>query len=358
MKKIISLLLMTLAMVSMPTISMAQSTLTPQEQLEQAQKQLEEAQKALEVAKANAARAQQEAKAREEAAAKAKAKAEAEAKAKADAEATAKAQAIQKQIEEMKKETARLQEEADRANAIQPEVVEKPKQDNTVQPEVIEEPKQESVKKTEEPVIIEENAPQVEEKPVETKNEENTIKTRLASIRDDDDNEADKSVYLAKNAVPLVNGKVVWKAIIKAPGKTADQIYKITDEYLTSLTSDELQLEGSQVAIKNPAEHNLTATVHEWLIFKNNALSLDRTEMFYVLNTICSNGQVEITMSRIHYKYNVQGKTDDYTAENWITDKEAVNKKRTRLYPISGKFRKKTIDRKNEIFKTLAQALN
>jgi colicin import membrane protein len=38
------------------------------------------------------------------------------------------------------------------------------------------------------------------------------------------------------------------------------------------------------------------------------------------------------------------------TAEEWITDKEAVNKKNTKLLPISGKFRRKTIDRKDFLF--------
>lgn len=62
-------------------------------------------------------------------------------------------------------------------------------------------------------------------------------------------------------------------------------------------------------------------------------------------------------MSRVKYKYATQGKSETYLAEKWITDKEAVNKKHTRLYPISGKFRRKTIDRKDEIFETLREAL-
>lgn len=326
---------------AMPMVAMAQSTLTPQEQLEQAQKQLEEAQKALEQAKANAARAQQEAKAREEAAAKAKAEAEAQAKAKADAEASAKAAEIQKKIEEMKKETARLQQEADKANAIRPTV------EPTVEPSIKEEPKTEVIQ----------TQPEVIQSQPKEENTTKGIKTRLASIDDDDDNEENISAYLKAGAVPEVNGKVTWSAIIKVPGKSADELYKLTEEYLTTLTSDKLQLEGSQVAIKNPAKHNLTATVHEWLIFRHSAISLDRTEFFYILNANCSNGQVEITMSRLHYKYDVQGKVDSFTAEDWITDKNSVNKKRTRLYPISGKFRKKTIDRKNEIFETLAETL-
>lgn len=340
MKKIILFIFMAL-----PMMAAAQSTLTPQEELEKAQKQLEEAQKALNIAKANAAKAQQEAKARQEA----------EARAKADAEAKAKTEAIRRKIDEMKKETARLQEETAKVNAENSASAPAP----TVSTPVSSEPKRnETVSQKDAPANKQDEAESTTEvqKPAASKKKEK-IRTRLAPTGDDDDNETDMSIYLAKDAVPEVNGKVEWTNVISAPGKSADELYRLTDEYLTKLTSDELQLEGSQVAIKNPAKHNLTATVHEWLVFKNSALSLDRTEFYYVLNATCSNGKVEMSMSRVRYKYDVQGKTDIYTAEDWITDKNSVNKKRTRLYPISGKFRKKTIDRKNEIFQTLEEFL-
>ena len=45
-------------------------------------------------------------------------------------------------------------------------------------------------------------------------------------------------------------------------------------------------------------------------------------------------------------------------AEEWITDKYALNKKGTKLSRISGKFRRKTIDRKDNIFQRIEAALN
>ena len=42
--------------------------------------------------------------------------------------------------------------------------------------------------------------------------------------------------------------------------------------------------------------------------------------------------------------------------EELITDHYAVNKKRTRLFPHYGKFRRHTIDLKNELFNTIANA--
>lgn len=305
MKKIIALLL-----IMIPLIATAQSTLTPQEQLEQAQKQLAEAQKALEAAKQNAEKAKAEAKAKADAAELAKKK--------ADEEARAKAEEIQKQIEKTKAETARLQEEASKANSE---------------------------------AVTAENE-------VATKAQKKIV-TRLSKDDDEEDEskQAQNAKYLSADAVPVVNGYVEWENTIKVPGKSADELYDLAEKYLTQLTSDKQQLQGSQVAIHDKAKHNIVATVHEWLVFKNSALSLDRAEFYYVLDVTCGNGQVEIKMNRIRYTYDVQGKVDHYKAEKWITDKEAVNKKRTRLYPISGKFRRKTIDRKDEIFETLKETL-
>lgn len=321
MKKILVLLL-----IAMPLMASAQSTLTPQEQLEQAQKQLEAAQRALEAAQANAQKAQEEAQARAEAAARKRQE--------ADSVALTQTAEIQKQIEAMQRETARLQSEAAKLN------------DTT------------STTGTVETKVEESNAAVVENEAEadETAAPDKGIVTRLNGNNDEEyDKNATK--YLRKNAVPVVDGKVAWTRVIKVPGKTAGQLYDRTAEYLAALTSDSKQLAGSQVAIKDKAKHNLVATVHEWLVFTDRALSLDRTEFFYVLNATCSNGQVSITMNRLRYKYDVQGDVSTYTAEEWITDKYAVNKKHTKLFPVSGKFRRKTIDRKDEIFETLKNAL-
>lgn len=328
MKKIIFSLFFAL-----PLIASAQTTLTPQEQLEQAQKQLEQAQKALEVAKANAARAAAEAEAKAKAEAEAKAKAEAEAKAKADAEASAKAAEIQKQIEELKRQTAALEEQAAKLDGVSKgSPMDDSQKSGKSQPAAM----------TSSDV---QNSPKSE------------IKTRLTPVGDDDNSNDNDDKYLAAGAVPIVDGKVEWTTTINVPGKDADALFSVSKEYLSRLVSDKLQLPGSQVAIINASSHSLAATVHEWLVFRNSALSLDRAEIFYLLKVNCADGKVVATMSRIKYKYSVQGKTETYLAEKWITDKEAVNKKRTRLYPISGKFRRKTIDRKDEIFETLSEAL-
>ena len=128
--------------------------------------------------------------------------------------------------------------------------------------------------------------------------------------------------YLEPNAVPEVDGQVMWQTTLYAEGKTADEIYDIL------------------------LKHNLGAIFHEWLVFKNVMFSLDRTQMTFQIHVTTTDGKADVIINHISYDYDVERKPLHYTAEEWITDKYAVNKKHTKLYPVSAKFRRKTIDRK------------
>ena len=160
-------------------------------------------------------------------------------------------------------------------------------------------------------------------------------------------------IYLAAGAVPEVDGKVQWTCDINVPGKNAQQIYDEMLRIMSKLTKEENQLERSKVALVNEQEHKIASTMQEWLVFTSTFLSLDRAKMSYILYADCEDGHLKLTMERISYVYGEGKDANYYKAEEWITDKNAVNKKHTRLLPMSGKFRKKTIDRKNELFKTI-----
>lgn len=152
-----------------------------------------------------------------------------------------------------------------------------------------------------------------------------------------------------KGAVPEVNGQVVFSKHINVPGKTASQIYDIMLQYMQRLTKTSNQIE-SQISTSDAQKHEIVGIYQEWLVFKNTALSLDRTRFFYALRAQCSDGAVDIEMMRIRYLYEEERTPQRMTAEEWITDKESVNKKNTKLLPMSGKFRRKTIDRKDFLF--------
>jgi len=173
--------------------------------------------------------------------------------------------------------------------------------------------------------------------------------------QDKDDNKS--NIYLAEDAVPLVDGKVQWVYELDIPGKSAKQIYGEMLQFLSKITKEENQLERSKVALVNEKDYKIAATMQEWLVFSSSFLSLDRTKLSYVIYANCSEGHLQVILDRISYVYGEGKDTAHYKAEEWITDKYSVNKKRTRLYPISGKFRRKTIDRKNEIFNEIKVAL-
>ena len=152
-----------------------------------------------------------------------------------------------------------------------------------------------------------------------------------------------------KGAVPEVDGKVIFSTSINAPGKTAAQIYDILLQYMERMTKTTNQIQ-SKIITADADKHEITGAYQEWLVFKKTALSLDRTRFMYALNAQCSDGRADIKMTRIRYLYEEERSPQHMTAEEWITDKEAVNKKNTKLLPISGKFRRKTIDRKDFLF--------
>ena len=161
-----------------------------------------------------------------------------------------------------------------------------------------------------------------------------------------------------RGAVPEVDGRVVFTKHIEAPGKSASQIYDILHQYLQKMTKEKNQLENSKLVKEDTQKHELVASFEEWLIFKKAALVLDQTRFFYVIQAQCQDGGVDVTMSHIRYLYEEQRKAQRISAEEWITDKEAVNKKNTKLYPGSGKFRRKTIDRKDFLFNKFESLLN
>ena len=153
-----------------------------------------------------------------------------------------------------------------------------------------------------------------------------------------------------RGAVPMVDGQVVFTKHIDAPGKTAAQVYDILHAYMQKMTQEKNQLQGTKMLTEDAAAHQLAGYYEEWLVFNSSFIALDRTRLYFALTADCKDGGADITLSRIRYLYDEQRNPQRYKAEEWITDKTAVNKKNTKLLPLSGKFRRKTIDRKDFLF--------
>lgn len=319
----------------------AQSVLTPQQQLEEAQKKLEEAKKAVEEAKQRAEAAKQKA-----AAEAAKKKAEEEAKRKAAEEAKAKAEKIQQQIKEAEAETARLKAEAARLNAEANGAAA-----TTAAPEATIAPSAPAATTATPAPAPATTASQGSGWVIPTATKKETPKP-AAQVNGAKLKEAPK--YLEGAITFDEQGKIVFDTEIEAPGKSAAQLYDLVFDYMSGLTQDK-ESKASRMALVNKDEHIIVNTMDEWLVFSNSFISLDRTECKYNLIAKITDGKVSLSINHINYIYE-EGRQTGFKlpAEEVIIDKVALTKKKNDLARIFGKFRKKTIDRKDQIFSEIA----
>lgn len=163
--------------------------------------------------------------------------------------------------------------------------------------------------------------------------------------------------YLA-GAVPVVDGRVTFETTIEAPGKSAEQIYRIMRGYMSDMIHEENQLDKSRLLIDDSIGYHLCGLYEEWLVFKSTALTLDRTRFTYNIFADCYDGKAVVKLTRILYLYEEERDPQRYTAEEWITDEHGLRKNKDKLSRITGKFRRKTIDRKDYLFNKFASLLN
>ena len=295
----------------------AQNVLTPEQQLEKAQKELEEAKKALEAAKAQAEAA--------------KVKAEAE-KVKAEAEKTkAEAERLKAEAERMKQEAEKLKKNTENSVPAT-KLVPATKKENTTEtsegagwvvPTMTEEVEEKKVEKTAEGVVLKEDPK-----------------------------------YLAGAIQLNAEGKVEFVLDTQASGKSADEIYNIVFQYMSKLIKNEQNI-NSRIALVNRNNKNeqiIACIMDEWFVFNQSFISLDRTETKYQLVATISDNHLHLSMTRIVFNYE-EGRSTGFKepAENVITDKYALTKKKNDLAKIYGKFRRGTIDRKDQIFNDLTK---
>lgn len=166
---------------------------------------------------------------------------------------------------------------------------------------------------------------------------------------------ADDTKYLA-GAVPEKDGRVTFTHTLAVPGQNSLQLYNKLISVLQDMAKGENQIK-SEVAIVNETDREIGATFEEWMTFKSTALVLDRTRFYYTVHVKCDDGRFTVSVTRLHFLYEEERTPLRYTAEEWISDKAALNKKQTKLLPVSAKFRRKTVDRMESLFKQIDAAL-
>ena len=160
-----------------------------------------------------------------------------------------------------------------------------------------------------------------------------------------------------EGAITFKNGKVTFSTEMVTPAMTKEQIYETILDWANKRFQPSEKM-NARVLFQNPEEGSIAIGGEEYLVFSNSALSLDRTRIYYQMKVLCENGKSNIEMSRIRYWYDeARDGGEKYEAENWIVDEWGLNKSKTKLAPICGKFRKKTIDLKDELFMEIQSIL-
>lgn len=162
--------------------------------------------------------------------------------------------------------------------------------------------------------------------------------------------------YLA-GAITMDDGKVSFKNEIQAPSLTQEQMYETMLDWANERFHPDEKF-NARVLYTDKEQGSIAVAGEEYIVFSSTALSLDRTRIYYQLFINCAAGKVDIDMTRIRYWYDeARDGGEKYTAEEWITDDMALNKSKTKLAPICGKFRKGTINLKDELFTSIQNTL-
>lgn len=166
-------------------------------------------------------------------------------------------------------------------------------------------------------------------------------------------NEKDDSQYLA-GAVPEVDGKIVFTKEYQIPGMSQEEIFNRVQKWLdTRLKKNE---NNSRIVYANEEKGQLVGLGEEWIVFRSSALSLDRTEIQYQVSVTSQPEKCLMEIEKIRFEYR-EGE-EKYTAEEWIADKYALNKSKTKLVKGLAKWRRKTVDFMDDYGNELASALS
>lgn len=161
----------------------------------------------------------------------------------------------------------------------------------------------------------------------------------------------DDTRYLV-GAVPEVDGKVVFSKEFQIPGMSQAQIYETMLKWMTERLKENKNIE-SRVVFSNEEQGTIAGVGEEWIVFSSSALSLDRTLINYQITVTCKPGNCLVELEKIRFTYREKEK---YKAEEWINDKYALNKDKTKLVRGLAKWRRKTVDFADDLFIDVAVA--
>lgn len=176
----------------------------------------------------------------------------------------------------------------------------------------------------------------------------------------------DRSAYL-QGAVPVEDGQVVFSDAFDTD-KPAEEVFRRLQQWASFRYMPETQngewnddnyfknFEYARVSRCDAATGVIECTGDEELVFTNKILARDASRIAYQLSIAVKGNNVLIQMIVHYFTYSLSETPERILATDWITDSEAFNKKGELLRNVA-KFRIKTIDLKNELFKEIREAV-
>ena len=164
-----------------------------------------------------------------------------------------------------------------------------------------------------------------------------------------------------KGAVPEdENGNVYFQQVVKIPdGMTEDQCYNILMNWAKGRFAMPFAQAG-RILNEDASARRFIFHVDQTIVFKSTAFVADESKISYNFSVSVKNGEFTMKMADIKYRYEEgrEGGGKIFPAEDWITDKEAYNRKGTKFLKSTGKFRIKTIDLKDLLFQKATDAVS
>ena len=157
--------------------------------------------------------------------------------------------------------------------------------------------------------------------------------------------------------IPIVNGKVTFETRIEAKGLTAAQVEEKANQWIKERYVKPTVLSVQRYDSGKPGTTIIKG--EEYIVFRNTFLVLSRARIYYYLTLTAGDGYCNFNLSRITYWYDDEDEKGGIKmiAEEWITDDNAITKKgKMRKFPA--KFRRKTIELKEQLIEGLTKALN
>ena len=163
-----------------------------------------------------------------------------------------------------------------------------------------------------------------------------------------------------RGAVPEdENGNVYFTTAVKIPENMSEDVcYNILLNWAKGRFALPYANAG-RILNEDATTRRFIFHVDQMIVFKSTSFVADESKIAYNFSLAVKTVEFTMTMTAISYRYEEGRETGgkSFTAEDWITDSEAFNRKGTKFLKSTGKFRIKTIDLKDLLFQKATDAV-